>query len=400
MPRLPIDRRRPFVRAIVIIIVVLAGAGEARAQDTVGDILSFLLTNRSVVTDDFARDAAATAATRDAITRALLLEVATLPISSSSGGFTYRFNPALGVTERASDSFGPIFVERALTAGRGRASFGASYRFNRFVELDGADLRDGTLVTTANRFSDESTPFDVETLSLRLETNTATFVGSVGVTDWLDVSAALPLVWVKLDGERVNTFRGRSTTQATASSRVTGLADLALRAKVRLAGRGGSGLALGTEVRVPTGQEEDLLGAGKASVKGQVIVSAEGGPVGFHLNGGYRAGGIADEIDGGAALTLAPAARLTFVAEVFGRRVNGLGRLTSIEQAHPTIVGVRTIRLASDGTDVTSGVGVFGMKWNLGSTWLLNASVALPLTDNGLKSRPVPSVSLDYAFGR
>ena len=29
-----------------------------------------------------------------------------------------------------------------------------------------------------------------------------------------------------------------------------------------------------------------------------------------------------------------------------------------------------------------------------------NASVALPLTDNGLKSRPVPSVSLDYAFGR
>ena len=71
-----------------------------------------------------------------------------------------------------------------------------------------------------------------------------------------------------------------------------------------------------------------------------------------------------------------------------------------IEQAHPTIAGVRTIRLASDGTDVTSGVGVFGMKWNLGSTWLLNASVAVPLTDNGLKSRPVPSVSLDYAFGR
>ncbi len=399
---IPLTRwaRLSFARGAIAVLVVLAAAVEARAQDTVGSILSFLLTNRSVVTDDFARDAEATAATRDAITRALLLEVATLPISSSSGGFTYRFNPDLGVNERASNSFGPIFLERALTAGRGRASFGVSYRFNRFVELDGADLRDGSFVTTGNRFTDESTPFDVETLTLKLDTSTATFVGSVGLTDWLDISAALPVVSVRLEGERVNTFRGRSTTQATATSRVTGLADLALRAKVRLAGRGGSGLALGTEVRVPTGQEEDLLGAGSASVKGQVIASVEGGAIGLHVNGGYRAGGIANEVDGGVAVTLAPAPRLTFIAEIFGRRVSDLGRLESIEQAHPTITGVRTIRLASDGTDVTSGVGVFGMKWNLGSTWLLNASLAVPLTDNGLKSRPVPSVSLDYAFGR
>ena len=226
-------------------LILVTAAGEARAQDTVGNILSFLLTNRSVVTDDFTRDAAATAATRDAITRALLLEVATLPISSSSGGFTYRFNPDLGVTERASGSFGPIFLERALTAGRGRASFGVSYRVNRFVELDGADLRDGSFVTTGNRFTDERAPFDVETLTLKLETSTATFVGSVGLTDWLELSAALPLVSVRLEGERVNTFRGRLTTQATATSRVTGLADLAVRAKARVAGRGGLGPGAG-----------------------------------------------------------------------------------------------------------------------------------------------------------
>jgi len=391
--------RGPFV-GLVATCLVLVTASPARAQETVGDIVSFLLTNRSVVTDDFTRDAAAANATRDAITRALLLEVATLPISSSSGGFTYRFNPALGVTERASNSFGPIFVERALTAGRGRASFGVNYRLNRFTALDGANLRDGSFVITGNRFTDETTPFDVETLTLKLETSTATVVGSVGLTDWLDISAALPVVWVKLDGERVNTFRGRSTTQATATSRVTGLADMALRAKVRLLGRGASGVSLGSEVRVPTGQEEDLLGAGKASVKGQLIVSAEGTAVGLHLNGGYRTGGIADEMDGGAALTLSPAARLTLVAEVFGRRVQGIGTLATVEQAHPTILGVRTIRLASDGSDVTSGVGIVGMKWNLGSSWLLNASVAIPLTDHGLKSKPVPALSLDYAFGR
>src|SRR4051794_27484686 len=77
----------------------------AHAQDTtqdtsVRDVLSFLMTNRAVPTGDFARDQEAANATRETIARALLVELATLPITTSSGGFSFRFNPALGTVER------------------------------------------------------------------------------------------------------------------------------------------------------------------------------------------------------------------------------------------------------------------------------------------------------------
>src|SRR5437879_5767073 len=85
----------------------------AVAQQSISDVLSLLLTNHTIQTGDFVRDEQAAAATRDTMSGLLLLDLVTLPVSSSSGGFTYRFNPALGTVERSSNSFGPFFVERS-----------------------------------------------------------------------------------------------------------------------------------------------------------------------------------------------------------------------------------------------------------------------------------------------
>lgn len=372
----------------------------AAAQDSVRTILGFLLTNRSVVTDDFERDEAALRATSDAIARALQLEVATLPLSSSSGAFTYRFNPALGTSERASTNFGAFFVERAVTAGRGRASFGLSVRHNRFEKLDGFELRDGTLVTTANQFVDEPRPFDEESLRLRLDTTVATGFLGVGVTDWLDVSVAVPVVSLRLEGERYDDFRGRETLQASASAEVTGLADIAVRTKVRLAGRYGSGLSLGGEVRLPTGNRDDLLGTGRTTYRGLLIGSLEGQAAALTVNAGYSGGGVADQLDYGVNLAFAPAARLTISAEAFGRRIEGGGRLASVSLPHPTIVGVETTRLAQAEGRLTTGAAVLGVKWNFAGAWLLGANVLAPVGSRGLQADYSPSVALEYAFGR
>ena len=59
--------------------------------------------------------------------------LSTFPFGSSSGGFTYTFDPALGTFSRSSESFGPLFAERALTIGRERGSLG--------VGLPAIDLR-------------------------------------------------------------------------------------------------------------------------------------------------------------------------------------------------------------------------------------------------------------------
>ena len=98
-----------------VVMFVLALIPAPAAAQSVSDVLSFLLTNRAVQTDDFQRDAAAAAATRDTVTTLLGAELATLPPSLSSAGFTYRFNSVIGTAERASMSFGSFFTERSLT---------------------------------------------------------------------------------------------------------------------------------------------------------------------------------------------------------------------------------------------------------------------------------------------
>jgi hypothetical protein len=192
---------------MAIALFVLLAARAAEGQQSISDVLSFLVTNRSIPTDDFVRDEQAAIATRDTISKLLVLELATLP-SSSGGGFTYRLDPSLGTVIRASDSFGPLFTERSLLAGQGRASFGMSFSSVIYDNIDGRNLRDGTLVSTASVFRGETTPFDIETVSLRFRTDTVTLNGTVGITDQFDISAGIPFIRLNLEGQRVDTYRG------------------------------------------------------------------------------------------------------------------------------------------------------------------------------------------------
>src|SRR5687768_15069755 len=108
--------------------LLLAGSGRVSAQQqSVSDVLAFLLTNRSIGTDEFERDEEATRATKDTVTSLLLSEISTFPLSSSAGGFTYRLDRSLGMVVLSSDSFGPFFSERSLTVGRGQVSVGLGY---------------------------------------------------------------------------------------------------------------------------------------------------------------------------------------------------------------------------------------------------------------------------------
>jgi hypothetical protein len=372
---------------------------QASAQ-TLTDVLSFLLINRSIPTDDFVRDGAAAAATRDAFSNFLQTELGTLPVSSSSGGFTYRFDPGLGTTVRSSNSFGPFFTERSLTLGAGETSVGVTYQHARYREIDGRNLSDGTLVATASRLQNETQPFDAETLTLGLRSDTMTLQGTVGVTDRLDVGAALPLIRLALDGQRVDTYRGRSSVQAVASGTSTGPGDLILRTKYNLVRQGASGLALGAEARLPTGDEQNLLGSGNTTITPRAIVSYEGSRAAVHGTAGYTFGGASDEVNLTGAGTFVAAPRLTLLGELIGRHVSSEGHLIETTAPHPTLAGVETIRLSTIAEPTTHLLMVAGFKWNVGSAWLLNGTVSRPLTDVGLTTGWTPTFSVDYQFGR
>jgi hypothetical protein len=388
------------IALLSVAAAALAAAPAAAQGDPLSQVFSFLLTNRAVQTGDFERDAAAAAATRDTVTKLLVAEVATQPPSLSSVAFVYRFNPDLGTVERASASFGSFFTERSLTAGRGQAAFGVSVRSASYQTLDGLDLRDGQFLTTANQFRDESQPFDVETLTLDLRSRVLTFTGTVGVTDHLDVSAAVPIVSLSMTGQRVNTYRGERVVQATADASVSGLGDVAVRAKYGLLNGRAGGLALAGEVRLPTGSEEDLLGAGEAAFSALVIGSGERGAIGYHGNVAITGGGLSNELAYRAAICIDPVERITLVGELIGRRVDEAGRITAIRGPHPTIRNVDTIRLVADDSAVSTAAAVFGAKWNVTGTWLVAGHVLLPVSDRGLRSGVVTQIGLDYAFGR
>ena len=391
--------RSPLALPFTFVLVAAAGGTASAQEATMRDIVDLLVTNQSVQTGDFVKDRAAADAASAALSQALLVSLSTLPTSASSAGFTYRFNPALGTLERTTTSFGPSFVERAVTTGRGRMALGATWQYGRFTRLDGRDLDDGTLVTTANRFLDEPAAFDVETLSLELSSSIITGFATVGVTDRFDLAVAVPFMQLDLEGERVDTYRGASFTQAASTATTSGFGDVAIRGKYAVHDRGTGRLAAVGEFRLPTGREQDLLGAGRTTTRLMAVASLEGEMVAVHGNLGWVWGGVADEFTYGGALTMATSPRVTVAAELFGRHLGDVGRIGEITAPHPLISGVETVRLGAEslGLHVVSAGASF--KWNVGGPYLLKGSVLMPATDAGLTSRLRATIGIDYAFG-
>jgi outer membrane putative beta-barrel porin/alpha-amylase len=384
-------------RSVPVVLWLLLMAAPAAAQ-TPTDVISFLVTNQSVQTGDFSKDRAAAAATRDTIARSLLVNLATVPIESASSGFVYRLDPELGTESRVSDSFGTFFVERAMTSGRGRASFGASGTTTGYDRLDGFNLRDGSFTTTANQFRDEAAPFDVESLTLKIRASTMTFFGSYGVTDRLEIGGALPLVQLNIEGARLNVYRGDSFVQASATASASGLADAAVRAKYLLYSTRTAGVAAAAEVRLPTGDAQDLLGAGRAALRIMGVGSVESGRVGAHGNLGIVRGGVSNEFDGSGALTFAATPHVTLVGELLIRHLSDVRQIVAVTAAHPTIAGVDTLRLLPGTSATTLSTGVTGVKWNVAATMVLTAELRWRVGNAGLTAPFTPTVAFDYLF--
>lgn len=383
-------------RFAVVVLVLFGGAvPNADAQQTLSDVLDFLVTNQSVQTGSLERDRAAAEATRDTLSRALLANLATLPVTTSSGAFVYRLNPLLGTVERATESFGPFFVERATTGGLGAGTFGLTFQHFRFNSLDGHNLRDGSFVTLANRFADEASPFDVDRLTLNIDADVATLHGTVGVHERAEIGFAVPMVRLRATGSRVNVYRERTFTQAAASATALGVADAIIRGKLTVRSRMPA-LAIAADLRLPTGRQEDLLGAGSRALKLSGITSVEQGFVSAHGSAGWTSGGLTRDLNYAGALAFSTD-RFTWSTELIGRATDTLGRIIAVAAPRPGLSGVETIRLQPDLSGLQHMVTLApGLKWNVAGTWVVTASFSVPLTKHGLVTSLAPVTGVDY----
>jgi hypothetical protein len=364
----------------------------------------------------------------------LASQLASVPLPSPASGFTYELDPALGVFKRSTQSFGPILTERAETIGKKKFSLGFNYQYFNFDSIEGVDLHNVPAVFT----HDNPAPggrADVVTTANNLDLKVGQFTTflSYGLADVLDVSAAVPFVTVDLGAvsqatiQRIGTVNpaihffqdnsapnGYGNTKTFASSgSASGIGDVIGRLKARVVKSGSTGVALGVDVRFPTGDELDLLGSGAWGVKPFLVVSFSQKVLSPHLNVGYQWNGdsvlagnvvtgekqsLPDQILYAGGVDIGVTSRVTLALDILGRRVLKSPRLQT-ETFHALQGGLTfpSIHFIQDANfNVTDGSA--GVKVNAGGKFLLDINVLFKLDNGGLRDKVTPLVGFEYSF--
>jgi hypothetical protein len=207
------------------------------------------------------------------------------PIGSSFGGFLYGFDPALGTFTRTSRSFGSAYSERPLTSGRGTFAVGftnQSIDFSHFdeTELDSDEIRfvyaHRDLVNGAP-LTPERSDVMMATMRLKISSRTSLTTFTYGVTDRLDIAATIPFNRTTLEATvdkeilrlgtsdpLVHSFDGLGAARQTSTGGGTasGLGDMRVVAKYNFLRRSKLAMAVLQDFRLPTGDDENLLGTG------------------------------------------------------------------------------------------------------------------------------------------
>jgi hypothetical protein len=347
-------------------------------------------------------------------------QLSNVPLPSPVGGFTFRFDPALGAFTRTTDSFGPIYAQRADTTGRGRITLGGSYSRFTFDSLDGKDLNNGDLNVT---FVHEPTCelgggancplfFESDNITGRIKAGITSdvFVASAtyGVTENLDLSIAVPIIHteIRLTGiasiNRIGTApprpnlhafeNGTDTLTVHAGDESTGIGDIVLRAKYNFLRTDPVLLAAGLDLRLPSGSVDDLRGVGTPVVS-PVFIASSRPFFGFspHLNVGMHLSGNTDKADHeffyNVGFDWSVVKPVTLVFDVLGRRIIDNSRLRAGQGPGGTEI--------ADSNIVDAALGVKVNVWN---NVLGVANVLLPLNRTGLRDDAAWLVGFEVAF--
>lgn len=403
----------------------------------------------------------------ESVNKLIAAQLSAFPLGSSSGGFTYTFDRDLGTFRRGSPSFGPSFAERATTLGRRRFNSGFNYQHVSYSSIEGSSLGDGSIKVYLHHrdccsvgSGTPTPPFfgvvqepdgtnlspffegDVieAALSMRIKTDTVAMFGNYGLTNRWDIGVAVPIAHVSMDASVLATITRLSTesnpaihtfeagnpaaTQKTfaRSGSASGIGDVLVRSKYRLLDLAGGGVAIAADLRLPTGDEKNLLG-GNTQGRVTLVVSSGRDRLAEHVNVGYAlsrkspttipgtaiitTGEFPDEIGYAAGAEFAAHARLTVVGDFVGRTLRDAGRLDLVtksfafERPGPEVIPPPTRQFQEfqpRAGNINLLFGTVGAKYNPVGNLLVTGSILVPLTSAGLKNRVSPVIGIDFAF--
>jgi hypothetical protein len=376
------------------------------------------------------------------------VQLSQVPLASPVSGFIF----ANGVMQEAT-SFGPVLADRAETLGKRRIFVGASYEYFNFDKSDSVNLKSfgavfqhelepticATIPSTPCINGEPIYTNDIIATQNRIDikVHQVTLVGTYGLSDKLDVSIALPIVDVRVgmtsnaniynfEPPPVNhtfapitdnpqeTYINQFNAILTNNGSATGIGDLRLRGKY-VAWRDAkekSAVAVGMDLRLPTGDAYKFLGSGTWGIRPFVIYSYSA-RVSPHASAGFEGNGnsiLAGTVTSQPVTKAQLPSVFTYSAgaDASIRRWVGLSAdyigtslLNAARIENSTFTDYKGLTHANVST-FTSTVNQanisLGAKVRPVARLLVTGNVLFRLNDEGLHFKPSPLIGVSYVF--
>ena len=363
---------------------------------------------------------------------ALASQLAAVPLPTPASGFTYTFDASLGVFQRSTQSFGPILTERAETIGKRKLTFGITYQHFGFDSLEGLSLGSIPAVFTHDdsQLGGGRSDLVATTNSIDASVDQTVAFLSYGLGSRLDLSVAVPFVTVDLAArsdaqvQRIGTAASPATHYYDdgsggfgvaetygRSGHASGIGDVIVRLKGTPVHNDSIAIALGVDGRIPTGDEEDLLGLGAFGLKPFAVLSFSQGRVAPHLNAAYMwngksvlAGDVAkgtkedlpDQVQYAVGADVGVTKRLTLAFDFLGTYVIDSPRLVREVFTAANGQSFPQIGFVTESYHLASGSA--GLKLNPFGRLLVDFNVLFKLDNAGLRDKVTPLLGIEYAF--
>jgi hypothetical protein len=363
---------------------------------------------------------------------ALVGQLVSVPLPSPAGGFTFQFDPTLGVFQRTTQSFGPILADRADTIGARRISVGFAYQRYSYDSIEGIDLGNVPAVFTHDNAVLRGGREDVVVTRNAIDASVdqSTMFVTLGATDSLDLSLAVPVVSTQLKVVSDATIHRLGTANPlthffrqadgevgerrtfTAVGGASGIGDILIRVKSTVLRRQRSAFAIAADVRIPTGDEMNLLGSGAAAIQPYAVWSGTFGKASPHVNVGYRWSGdsvlagnpatgesahFPDQFNYAVGTEVGVNERLTMVVDLLGTHVIDAQRLQP-QTFHALDDRSTFANVTFERESFGMVNGAIGFKADLIQRLLLQFNLLFKIDENGLRDKVTPLVGVEYTF--
>ena len=413
--------------------------------------------------------------------------LAVIPLASPASGVIIKMDPTTGAELPVSSTLGPIFTERAETIGKNKFYIGLSNQNYHFTSLNGESIKGlrvldpggvpSNISFNGNFVSTFPTTVDVA-MDVRLSQNIAFL--TYGVTNRFDISVGLPVIHSEVSSRTTNGqifvgdgFNGNGNGNCWcvdtftpgvapvngsglilsdinfANDSKTGFGDMLLRFKGNVIEGRKVALALGADLRLPTGDEKNFLGTGALAVKPFAALSLYTKPFSNgivfspHVNVGWQfagksilGGGISGAssvalANGGTGLGAPFTTTKDFLPDIFswavgtevafGRHntvvvdflgnqigwIHGIQNMTngSVSNVPSPQTSAQSAPLVTASGLVSAGrvsfgeySGAFGYKARIAGNLVATFNMLIRFDNNGLTDKFVPLYGISYTF--